>query len=90
MVFYCLFSSEISSRPSFHGSKVFFNNELFLVNDGLHAADRPVVKLVPLSPGYYPLIIKYFERTGDEVVTLGFIRNELLAILNRAKPGFTV
>jgi predicted alpha/beta superfamily hydrolase len=53
------------------GSKVYFNNQLFLNNDGLHSADNPVVKLVPLNPGYYPLRIDYFEKTGGESISLG-------------------
>jgi predicted alpha/beta superfamily hydrolase len=55
------------------GSKVYLNNQLFLNNDGLHAADRPVVKLVPLKPGYYPIVIQYFERTGSEAITFGTV-----------------
>ncbi|MCX6255258.1 MAG: alpha/beta hydrolase-fold protein [Bacteroidia bacterium] len=55
------------------GSKVYFNNQLLLDNDGLHAAERPIVKLVPLNPGYYPIMIRYFERTGNEVVTIGSV-----------------
>jgi len=55
------------------GSKVYLNNQLFLDNDGLHAAGNPVAKLVPLNPGYYPIQIDYFERTGDESVTLGWV-----------------
>jgi hypothetical protein len=55
------------------GSKVYFNDELFLDNDGLHSADNPVVKVIPLNPGYYPIRIDYFERTGDQSVTLGWL-----------------
>lgn len=55
------------------GSKVYLNNELLLDHDGLHAAERPVVKVVPLDQGYYPLVIKYFEKTGDQVVTVGIL-----------------
>jgi predicted alpha/beta superfamily hydrolase len=55
------------------GSKVYFDNQLFLNNDGLHSADSPVVKVLPLLPGYYPLSIHYFERTGDEAITLGYV-----------------
>jgi hypothetical protein len=55
------------------GSKVYFNNQLLLDNDGLHSADNPIVKVVPLNPGYYPIKIDYFERTGSEVVTLGYV-----------------
>jgi predicted alpha/beta superfamily hydrolase len=55
------------------GSKVYLNNELLFDNDGCHGADKPVVKLVPLNPGYYPIRIDYFERTGEEVVALGSV-----------------
>ncbi|MGC1391801.1 MAG: alpha/beta hydrolase-fold protein [Bacteroidales bacterium] len=54
------------------GSRVYLNNELLLDNDGLHSADSPVVKAVPLNPGYYLLRIDYFERTGGESITLGY------------------
>jgi predicted alpha/beta superfamily hydrolase len=55
------------------GSKVYLNNQLLLDNDGLHAADNPVVKLVPLNPGYYPIMIRYFEKNGGESVTFGYV-----------------
>jgi predicted alpha/beta superfamily hydrolase len=55
------------------GSQVYFNNQLLLNNDGLHSADSPVVKVLPLQPGYYPLSIRYFERTGDEGITMGYV-----------------
>ena len=55
------------------GSKVYLNNELLFDNDGLHSADNPIVKLVPLNPGYYPLRIDYFEKTGNQAITLGYV-----------------
>jgi len=55
------------------GAKVYFNGQLLLDNDGLHSADNPVVKLVPLNPGYYPILIRYFEKTGNESITLGTV-----------------
>jgi hypothetical protein len=55
------------------GSKLYFNNQLLLENDGLHGADRPVVKMLPLKPGYYPVRIDYFQRTGDKSVTFGSV-----------------
>lgn len=55
------------------GSKVYLNNQLLFDNDGLHSADNPVVKLVPLNPGYYPIRIDYFQKTGGESVTLGSV-----------------
>ncbi len=55
------------------GSKVYLNNKLFLNNDGLHSAENPAVKVVPLNPGYYPLKISYFEKTGDEAISIGSV-----------------
>ncbi len=55
------------------GSRVNINDQLLLNNDGLHSADNPVVKLLPLNPGYYPLKVSYFERTGGEGITLGYV-----------------
>ena len=55
------------------GSKVYFNNQLLLNNDGLHGADNPVVSLVPLNPGYYPIKIDVFEKTGEEAIIFGSV-----------------
>ena len=55
------------------GSEVYFNNKLLLENNGLHSADSPKVVAVPLKPGYYPIMIKYFDRIGGEALTFGFV-----------------
>jgi len=55
------------------GSKLYFNHKMVLNNDGLHSADKPVVSLLPLNPGYYPIQIDFFERTGDERITVGTV-----------------
>jgi predicted alpha/beta superfamily hydrolase len=55
------------------GSKVYFNNQLILNNDGLHSDDKPVVCFLPLNPGYYPIKIQCFERTGGESIVLGAV-----------------
>jgi predicted alpha/beta superfamily hydrolase len=55
------------------GAKAYLNNQLLFDNDGLHSADNPVVKVIPLNPGYYPIRIDYFERTGNESITLGTV-----------------
>jgi hypothetical protein len=55
------------------GSRVYLNNQLFLDNNGLHSANNPIVKVVPLEPGYYPVKIDFFERAGDESVTFGTV-----------------
>jgi predicted alpha/beta superfamily hydrolase len=62
------------------GAKLYFNNKLLLNNNGLHGADKPVVNLLPLSPGYYPIRIEYFERTGSESITIG-------ALVGKNKPS---
>jgi predicted alpha/beta superfamily hydrolase len=55
------------------GSKLYFNNKLLLNNDGLHSANNPVVSLLPLNPGYYPLRVDFFERTGEESIMIGTV-----------------
>ena len=58
------------------GSRLYLNNQLLFDNNGLHSADNPLVKLVPLTPGYYPITIEYFERAGDESVTFGMVEGK--------------
>jgi predicted alpha/beta superfamily hydrolase len=53
------------------GSQVYFNNQMLLNNNGIHSSDKAVVKLVPLTPGYYPFKILYFEKTGNEGISFG-------------------
>jgi hypothetical protein len=55
------------------GSKVYINSHLLLDNDRLHDASKPIVKVMPLMPGYYPIKIDYFERTGDQSLTIGTV-----------------
>jgi len=55
------------------GAKLYFNNQLLLNNNGLHSADKPVVKMLPLNSGYYPIRIDYFQKTGDQSVTIGSV-----------------
>jgi predicted alpha/beta superfamily hydrolase len=56
------------------GSEFIINNQLILDNDGLHAADLPKVVVIPLEPGYYPITIKYFEKSGNESIAAGMIK----------------
>jgi predicted alpha/beta superfamily hydrolase len=63
------------------GAKLWLNNELILSNDGLHSADLPVVTALPLNPGFYPVLIRYFEKNGGEAFTLGTLLND-----ENAKP----
>lgn len=56
------------------GSELYLNNQLILENNGLHSADIPKVAILPLGPGYYPISIKYFEKTGEESIAAGMVK----------------
>jgi predicted alpha/beta superfamily hydrolase len=58
------------------GSKVYLNDALLFDNDGLHSADNPIVKVMPLNPGYYKIRIDYFEKTGSEAITMGWVKGK--------------
>jgi predicted alpha/beta superfamily hydrolase len=65
------------------GSRLYFNNLLLLDNDGLHSADSPAIKLLPLNPGLYPIKIQFFEKTGDQAISIGsttFNKNSIAQI----------
>jgi predicted alpha/beta superfamily hydrolase len=53
------------------GARLYLDSKLVLNNNGLHDASKPMTKLLPLMPGFYQLTIEYFEKTGDESVTIG-------------------
>ncbi len=58
------------------GSELYINNRLILDNDGIHSAEVPVVAVVPLTPGYYPITIKYFEKSGNESISAGMVKGK--------------
>ena len=39
----------------------------------MHVPDYPVVNLVPLNPGYYPMKIQYYQKSGYEEIVFGYI-----------------
>jgi hypothetical protein len=57
------------------GAEVYLNNQLILDNDGLHSGELPKVAVIPLSPGYYPVTINYFEKNGNESISAGIIKD---------------
>ena len=57
------------------GSEVYLNNQLILDNDGVHSGDLPKVTVLPLTPGYYPITINYFEKNGNESISAGMIKD---------------
>ncbi len=57
------------------GSEVYLNNQLILNNDGLHSGEQPRVTVLPLTPGYYPVTINYFEKNGNESISAGIIKD---------------
>jgi predicted alpha/beta superfamily hydrolase len=56
------------------GAQIYINNQLIVNNNGIHSADLPKVSVIPLTPGYYPIIIKYFEKNGNESLAAGIIK----------------
>jgi predicted alpha/beta superfamily hydrolase len=56
------------------GSEIYLNNMPILKNDGVHSADLPKVAVVPLSPGYYSIKVKYFEKSGSQSLAAGMIK----------------
>ena len=57
------------------GSEVRLNNQLILDNDGVHSAELPKVTVIPLTSGYYPVTINYFEKNGNESISAGMIKD---------------
>jgi predicted alpha/beta superfamily hydrolase len=57
------------------GSELYLNNQLILSNDGPHDAELPRVTVIPLSPGYYPVTLNYFEKAGNESISAGMIKD---------------
>lgn len=57
-------------------SELFINNNVILSNTGNHPSGLPKVAVVPLKPGYYPVIITYFEKNGRESLSCGMIRGK--------------
>jgi predicted alpha/beta superfamily hydrolase len=58
------------------GSELYLNNQKILNNDGIHGAELPKVFVVPLTPGYYPITIKYFNKKGDKSIAAGMIKGK--------------
>ncbi len=56
------------------GSLLYIGKNLILDNNGIHSADIPAVTALPLSPGYYPITVKYFEKSGNESIAAGMIK----------------
>jgi predicted alpha/beta superfamily hydrolase len=57
------------------GSEFLLNNQLILDNDGLHSADQTKMTVLPFEPGYYPIIINYFEKDGGQAISTGMIKD---------------
>jgi predicted alpha/beta superfamily hydrolase len=56
------------------GSRLFIHNELMLDNDGLHAAGSWKSYRLYLKKGYHAIHVDFFEKTGDEVLRLEFLK----------------
>ncbi len=56
------------------GSRMYLNNNLIMDNNGIHSADLPKMIALPLTPGYYPITVEYFEKSGNESVSAGILK----------------
>jgi len=46
------------------GSRVYFDNQLLLDDDGLHDNNDSKSYILPLREGFYPVRIEYFQKDG--------------------------
>jgi len=58
------------------GSKFFINNQLILSNDGLHNNEKAVSYILPLTKGFYPIRLEYFQKEGGTAFNLGYVTPE--------------
>lgn len=59
------------SLSSDDGSRLLMGGRVMIDNDGLHA-NRTVTAYVGLQEGYHAIEVQYFERSGGEVLDLGY------------------
>jgi hypothetical protein len=58
------------------GSKLFFNNQLFIDNDGEHGAKEMSNKIF-LKQGRYPIGVEYFNGGGGKVLSVSYSSAEI-------------
>jgi predicted alpha/beta superfamily hydrolase len=56
------------------GAKFYINNDLLLINDGLHAMGNTQTYMVPLQKGFYPIRVEYFQRGGGRGLNLLYVQ----------------
>ncbi len=39
-------------------------------------AEQPKLTVIPLSPGYFPVTVTYFEKNGNERISAGMIKDK--------------
>jgi len=57
------------------GSKFFLANKLLIDYDGLHANGNMKTFLVPLTKGFYPLRLEFFQKAGGASLNLMYVPN---------------
>jgi predicted alpha/beta superfamily hydrolase len=55
------------------GTKFYINNDLLLVNDGLHAMGNTQTYMVPLQKGFYPVRLEYFQKGGGRGLDVRYV-----------------
>ncbi len=65
------------------GSKLYFDNQLVMDNDGLHGNDVNKSYILPLRKGFYPIRLEYFQKDGGRDLKLIYLTP---TIMNSKNP----
>jgi predicted alpha/beta superfamily hydrolase len=55
------------------GSKLYINNVVMLINDGLHDTGNAQTTIVPLQKGFYPIRVDYFQKGGGRSLHVQYV-----------------
>ncbi|MFK7827708.1 MAG: PA14 domain-containing protein [Oligoflexales bacterium] len=58
------------------GSRLLFNNDLLINNDGIHGAKARISNEIFLSKGLYPIQIDYFEKSRGQTLLLEYRKGD--------------
>jgi len=64
----------IFTLDSDDGAKLFINDDLVLVNDGLHAMGNTQTYMIPLQKGFYSVRAEYFQRGGERGLSVLYVQ----------------
>jgi len=68
----------ILAMASGDGSRVYFDNQLLLDDDGLHDDNASKSYILPLRKGFYPVRIEYFQKNGGANMKFMYLTPQLV------------